>query len=91
MSLIQGKEKAWNALVNGGFVTTASTLALYLASLAGAVSAPDEAAIVAAITGGVASFAAAIGAYLATNSTPTNISVPADPVHPDDFTSTPKE
>lgn len=88
---IRGSEKAWAALLSGGSVTAATTLALWLMSLTGSIEPPDAATISAAVTGMVASVFAAAGAYLATNSTPTNISVPAEPVHPDDFTSTPKE
>lgn len=106
MGIIAGREKFWSALVSGGFVAAVSTLALFGASLLGScsaadvaagvtqcgiVDAPDKATIAGAITGLVASLAAAFGAYIATNSTPTNISDPAEPVHPDDFTSTPKE
>ena len=67
---IAGMEKFWSALLSGGFVAAASTLALYLASLGGVVGAPDEATIAAAITGLITSLAAAGGAYLATNTTP---------------------
>jgi hypothetical protein len=79
MNIIKGKEKFWSALVSGGFVAAISTLALYLASLPGMVDAPDKATIGSAITGLVAAFAAAFGAYIATNSEPTSISVPAEP------------
>lgn len=91
MNIVKGKEKAWAALLSGGFVAAVSTLALYFASLPGMVDAPDKATIAGAINGVVVAVASAVATYLATNSTPTNISVPADPVHPDDFTSTPKE
>jgi hypothetical protein len=67
---IAGFEKAWAALLSGGMVTAATTLALWLTSLSGAVAAPDEATIAAAITGIVASLFAAAGAYLATNTEP---------------------
>lgn len=67
---VSGYEKAWAALLSGGMVTAATTLALWLVSLTGAVSAPDEATIAAAVTGIVASLFAAAGAYIATNSTP---------------------
>lgn len=73
---LKGYEKFWSALLSGGFVAAASTLALYVASLAGAVDAPDRAAIASAITGLVTALAAAAGAYLATN-TPTDDTTPA--------------
>lgn len=67
---IAGYEKAWAALLSGGMVTAATTLALWLVSLTGAVSAPDEATIAAAVTGVVASLFAAAGAFIATNTAP---------------------
>lgn len=70
MSMIVGKEKFWAALLNGGMVTAATTLALWMVSLTGAVPVPDEAAIVAAVTGTISALFAAFGAYIATN-TPT--------------------
>lgn len=89
MNVIKGKEKFWSALVSGGFVAAASTLALYLASLPGMVDAPDKATIAAAITGLVAALASAFGAFIATNSEPTSISVPAEPTDPADDTINP--
>lgn len=65
---IVGYEKAWAALLSGGMVTAATTLALWAVSLSGAVPVPDAAAISAAVTGIVASLFAAAGAYIATNS-----------------------
>lgn len=67
---IVGYEKAWAALLGGGSVTAATTLALWLMSLSGAISVPDEAAISAAVTGIVASLFSAAGAFIATT-TPT--------------------
>jgi hypothetical protein len=69
---IQGYEKFWAALLTGGMVTAATTLALWITSLTGAVPVPDEATIAAAVTGIVASLFSAAGAYLATNTTPTH-------------------
>ena len=74
---IQGSEKAWAALLSGGSVTAATTLALWLMSLTGSIEPPDAATISAAVTGMVASLFAAAGAYLATNTAP---------AHPDDAT-----
>lgn len=74
---VVGYEKAWLALLGGGTVTAATTLSLWLASIGGAVTAPDEAAIAAAITGLVASVFAALGAFLGTN-TPTEPAPPPD-------------
>ena len=67
---IAGYEKAWAALLSGGMVTAATTLALWLVSLTGAVPVPDAASIAAAVTGVVASLFAAAGAFIATNSAP---------------------
>lgn len=67
---VSGYEKAWAALLSGGMVTAATTLALWLVSLTGAVPVPDAAAIAAAVTGVVASLFAAAGAFIATNSAP---------------------
>ncbi len=88
-TIVAGKEKFWNALTNGGFVTAVNVIALYLASLLGAVDVPDKAMIATAITGLTAATAAAIGAYLATNSQPTHISVLAEPAS-DQTTLNPK-
>jgi hypothetical protein len=65
--MIQGYEKAWAALLGGGMMTAATTMALWTASLGGAVTAPDEATIVAAISGTITSIFAALGALIATN------------------------
>jgi hypothetical protein len=65
---IAGFEKAWAALLSGGMVTAATTLALWLTSLTGAVPVPDAATIAAAVTGMVASLFSAAGAYIATTS-----------------------
>jgi hypothetical protein len=67
MAILQGYEKAWAALLGGGMMTSATTVALWAASLNGAVSVPDEAMIVAAISGIVTSIFAALGALIATN------------------------
>lgn len=67
---IQGYEKAWLALLGGGTVTAATTLAMWLMALTGAVPVPDAATIAAAVTGLVASLFAAAGAFLGTNSEP---------------------
>ena len=79
--MLRGYEKFWSALLSGGFVAAARTLALFVASLTGAVDAPDRATIAAAITGAVTALAAAAGAYLATNSPLAN---------PDDRTPNPE-
>lgn len=80
MNIIKGKEKFWSALLAGGFVSSISVLALYIASMSGAVDTPDKEMIAGAITGIIVALASAFGAYIATNSTPTNISVPAEAV-----------
>ena len=78
---VSGYEKAWAALLGGGTVTAATTLALWATSLTGAVEAPDAATIAAAVTGLVASLFAAAGAYIATNSPaePTSDETPLPP------------
>lgn len=92
MSIVQGKEKFWSALLSGGFVAAVSTLTLYVASMTGAVDAPDKVMIAGAINGVVVALASAAAAYLATNSAPTNISVPAEPVtHPDGYDPIPSK
>lgn len=77
MPLIRGYEKAWAALLGGGSITAATTLALWGMSRTGAVEPPDAATIQAAVTGLVASVFAAVSAYVATT-TPV--------AHPDDDT-----
>jgi hypothetical protein len=67
MNIIVGYEKAWGAFLGAGSIGAATTLALSLVSLTGAVTVPDEAMIVAAVTGLVSAIFAAIGAYLPTN------------------------
>ncbi len=68
--MISGYEKAWAALLSGGMVTAATTLALWAMSLTGAVPVPDAVAVGSAVTGIVASMFAAAGAYIATNTEP---------------------
>lgn len=68
--MIAGYEKAWAALLGGGMVTAATTLALWLTSLTGAIEAPTAETITAAVTGVVASIFAAAGAFIATNTDP---------------------
>lgn len=76
--MIKGYEKAWGALLGGGMMTAATTFALWATSASGAVTAPDEAAIVAAVTGVISSLFAAAMAFLATN-TPLEPPAPAEP------------
>ncbi len=86
MMRLQGYEKAWAALLGGGMMTAATTLALWVASLSGAVDAPDKAAIVAAVSGTVTSIFAALGALIATNTQgqPPEVIPPVmDPAEPD--------
>jgi len=71
MTFFRGYEKAWLALLGGGAVTAATTLALWMMSITGAVTPPDETTIVAAVTGLIGALAAAAGAFLGTNSAPT--------------------
>jgi hypothetical protein len=71
--MIVGYEKAWGAFIGAGSIAAATTLALWLVSLTGAVTVPDEAMIVGAITGLVSAVFAAIGAFL-----PTNTEAPPD-------------
>lgn len=75
--MIAGKEKAWSALLAGGTVTAATTFAIWLMSLTGAIEAPGPDAIHAAVTGIVASVFAAMGAYVATNTVPADKPMPA--------------
>ncbi len=70
MKFIVGYEKAWAAFLGAGMAGAATTLAIWAMSLTGAVAAPDEAAIVAAITGIVAAVFAGVLAFIATT-TPT--------------------
>ncbi len=79
MGMLAGYEKFWSALLSGGFVAAINTIILYMASIPGIVDAPDKATISAALTGLVTALAAAFGALIATNSSPTNISVSAEP------------
>lgn len=81
-NIFVGYEKAWNALFNGGLSAVMTTIMLGVLSRFDLVTAPDETAIIAAVSGFVSAISAAVGAFTATNTTP---------VHPDDFTSTPKE
>lgn len=90
-TIVRGKEKFWAALLAGGFVSSISILAVFIASRWEIVPTPTPDEIKSAIDGIIVALASAFGAYIATNSSPTNISVSDDPVHPDDFTSTPKE
>ena len=89
MNIIAGKEKFWASLLAGGFVAAVSTIAQAVAGAIGVIDPPDKLAIAQAIDGGVVALASALAAYLATNSTPTNISVPAEPVeaptHPEGY------
>ena len=68
--MIAGYEKAWAALLGGGMVTAATTLALWVTSLSGAIEPPSPEVIAAAVTGVVASLFSAAGAYVATNTDP---------------------
>ena len=71
MNAMEGYEKAWAAFLGGGIVTAITTLSIWGMSVTGAVSAPDETAIIAAITGFIGSVFAGLGAYIARNTTPT--------------------
>ena len=74
MKFIEGYEQFWGAVLAGGAVTAATTLALWATSLTGAVDAPDKATLAAAVTGVITALAAGIGAYL-----PTNTQAPPEP------------
>jgi hypothetical protein len=66
MKAVAGYEKAWASLLAGSVIPL-QTLALWLASIAGAVPAPAAPDVQAAITGIVSALLGAAGAYLATN------------------------
>lgn len=87
MSIVRGYEKFWNTLFGATMATAVTTFVLYgVAKWTGAFEPPSGEMLAAAVGALVGGLFNAINVYMTATTSPE-----ADPVHPDDFTSTPKE